>query len=238
MAFILRIICGIILKRNYNNNFKMIKKFKKINTKNKGALLLELLIVVSLLGIIIFIGTDAVFLSMKSSEASRERDVGSTLANESLEAVRSIVEENWQNIYVLEKGSVHYYTTQTNNKWVILPVAGVPANETVTFNNKSYTRYVTINNVSRDNATGSILDEYSASFDDPSTQKVSVVVISPEGYNTTISGYFFRWKNKICNQATWATGGSGNTVTNCSNASTYDTKDEKIDIVDGTLKLK
>ncbi len=208
-----------------------------MNTKIKGALLLELLIVVSILGIIIFTGANAVFLSMKSSEASRERDVGSTLANETLQAVRSVIEENWQNVYSLQKNDTHYFTSQSNNKWIISPVS-VSTDETVFFNNKNYTRYITVSNVSRNALDNSIEDTYTALLDDPSTQKVSVTVISPEGYNTNTSAYFFRWKNKICDQASWVTGGSGDNVTTCSGSSSYDTIDTGVDVTGGVIKLK
>ena len=208
-------------------------KIKKINTKKKGSLLLELLISMSLLGIIIFAGADAVYLSMKSSQASRERDVGTTLANESLEAVRAVSEEKWQNIYSLNKiNEQHYHVTQSEGKWII-----VSDNEIVNFNGKNYTRYVTISNVSRSPDSRNIEDIYISSNDDPSTQKVSVTVISPEGYNTTISGYFFRWKNMICNQTSWAEGQSGYLLKNCSDG-TYGEMDPFIIVNDdGKLQL-
>ena len=206
-------------------------KIKKINTKKKGSLLLELLISMSLLGIIIFAGADAVYLSMKSSQASRERDVGTTLANESLEAVRAVSEEKWQNIYGLEK-ETHYYATLSEGKWILLR-----GEETVNFNRKNYTRYVMISDVSRDADTRKIEDTYNSTNDDPSTQKVSVTVISPEGYNTAIFGYFFRWKNMICNQTSWAEGQSGYLLKNCSDG-TYGEMDPFIIVNDdGKLQL-
>lgn len=208
----------------------------KINKKQNGSLLLELLIAISLLCIIVFMGANAVFLSMKSNEASRDRDVGSTLANESLEAVRAVTEENWQNIYSLSKDGTHYIVIQREGKWVVESV-GNATDENITFNNKIYRRYIIIENVSRD-TDYKIETAYNALKDDPSTQKVSVVVISPTGDETLISGYFFRWKNLICNQSNWVTGGSGNEAKGCSSTTFYDVKDETIDNEGGVLKLQ
>ena len=209
----------------------MIIKLKKIKKQSEGSLLLELLISMSLLAIIIFVGANAVFLSIKSSDVSRERDVDNTLASETLEGMRSIAEENWQNIYSLTKSNGHYYPTQSGGKWII-----AVGDETVNFNGKNYTRYITINNVSRDSFTHNIQNTYSSTYDDPSTQKVSVTVSSPNGSPLTIYEYFFRWKNKICNQNSWATGGSGATPKVCPDT-TYDTKDNTIDLSTGAIKL-
>lgn len=208
-------------------------KIKKINRKQKGSLLLELLISMSILIVVILVGTNAVFLSMKSSEASRERDVVTTLANESLEVVQAVAEEDWQNIYSLVKNSQRYYPTLSGNRWILTTAV---ENETLVFNGKNYTRYVIISNTSRDNETRNIQDVYNSSFDDPSTQKVSVTVTSPEGYTITAYRYFFQWKNKICNQIGWVTPGSGNVPQTCPNTN-YDTKDEFIDTTGGILKL-
>ena len=211
----------------------MINKTKKINRKQKGSLLLELLISMSILIVIILVGTNAIFLSMKSNEASRERDVVTTLANQSLEAVQAVVEENWQNIYSLIKNTQHYYPTLSGNKWILTTAV---ENETLVFNGKNYKRFVVISNTSRNNDNRNIQDVYNSLYDDPSTQKVSVTVTSPEGYTITAYRYFFQWKNKICDQASWVTPGSGNTVKTCSD-STYDTKEEFINTTGGILKL-
>ena len=211
----------------------MINKTKKINRKQKGSLLLELLISMSILIVIILVGTNAIFLSMKSNEASRERDVVTTLANESLEAVQAVAEEDWQNIYSLVKDSQHYYPTLSANKWILTTTL---ADETLVFNGKNYKRYAIISNTSRDNTTRNIQDVYNSLYNDPSTQKVSVTVTSPEGYTITAYRYFFQWKNKICDQTSWVTPGSSNEVKTCPDT-TYDTKDNSINTTGGILKL-
>lgn len=188
----------------------MINKFQKTyNKKNKGALLFELLIVISLLAIILSVGANAVFLSMRSNKTSGERDVASAIASESLEAVRAVAEEDWKNLYNLDKGiNYKYYPIDTSGKWE-LALSTTSSELEVTMNSIVYTRYVIVENVSRENDTRSIQGSYSSSNNDPSTQKVTVSVSWTGGNPITISEYFFRWKNKTEVQSDWSGGGNG-----------------------------
>lgn len=209
----------------------MINKFQKKHKQNKGALLLELLVVISLLAIILTVGANGVFLSMRSNKVSGERDVASGLASESIEAVRATTEEDWQNIYGLTKSSGHYYPAQSSGKWILTSGDG-----TVTLNGIDYTRYVTIDNVSRDATTRNVQDTYSNTDDDPSTQKVTATVSWTGGVPVVMSEYFFRWKNMICNQTDWS-GGVGSGTKNCPD-NTYGSQDGNLDTSGGQLKLQ
>lgn len=211
---------------------KNIKKINKDAPINKGSLLLELLIVISLIAIILSVSANAMFLSMRSNKHSGERDTASALASEALEAVRAATEEDWQNIYLLTKNS-QYHPVVLSNKWTL----NNTSSEQIIMNGTSYTRYITVDNVSRDPGTRNIQINYSSTEDDPSTQKVTAVVSWSGGVPVSISEYFFRWKNKVCDQSGWATGGTGNTVKNCGDT-TYDTKDAEVDITGGVLKLQ
>ena len=233
---------NIIIIPVYVLNKKLKIKFNKVKISNLkrningGALLFELLIVISLLAIILFFGANAIFLSMKSNSISGERDHAYLLANESLEAARSITEENWQNIYSLSKDSTHYQTVQSGGKWVFSV-----GDETIVFNNVTYTRYVTIDSVSRDNTTRNILGSYSSIYDDPNTQKITVNVSWTNSTPVTESGYLFRWKNKICLQTVWTTQTTPtDTSVSCNPTPTtnYFSKDAGIDTsVSGQLGL-
>jgi type II secretory pathway pseudopilin PulG len=202
-------------------------KIKKEQRGQRGALLLELLVVIALLAVILSFSANAVFLSLRSNKISGERGVGNTLATESLEAVRGVSEENWQNIYGLTKSSQHYKTTVSGTKWIL-----ATGDETITLNNTTYTRYLTINNVSRDSSTRNIETSYVGADDDPGTQKITVTVSWPGGDPIVVSEYFFRWKNIVCAQNAWVTAGTGNTVELCGDA-TYDTKDAQISVTGG-----
>jgi len=170
-----------------------------------------------------------VYVSLQSGKVSGERDIAVGLASEALEAVRGASEEKWQNIYDLTKNS-HYKTVQSSNKWTLSP-----GDETIAINNASYTRYVVIENVSRD--AGTRLIDTGTNYD-PSTQKVTVTVSWPYADPVVMTDYFLRWRNKVCNQTDWS-GGAGSGVKNCPNTS-YDSISPAgvIDTVGGTLKLQ
>lgn len=209
----------------------MFINFKKQNSKQKGSLLFEMLIVISLVAILISVGANAVFLSMRSNKASGERDTANGLASIALESVRSIAEENWLNIYGLTKSGQRYYPSEVDGKWVL-----IEGDEIININDISYTRYLTIDNVSRDLTTKDIESEYILGNDDPSTQKATVVVSWSQGSPVVISEYFYRWRNKICPQTEWTTPESGSNVENC-NTISYDEKESTIDTSAGSLKL-
>lgn len=200
---------------------------------NRGGLLLELLIVIALLALILSVGAQGVYVSLQSSKVSGDRDTASALASEALEAVRGVAEEKWQNIYLLSKGTQHYKVVRSGNAWTL-----ALGDETIVLNNVTYTRYVVIDDVSRDLATRLVEGSYTASNDDPSTQKVTVYVTWGSNDSFSVSDYFFRWKNKICNQTDWS-GGVGSGVKNCPDT-TYESISPggTLNTSGGTLKLQ
>ena len=222
------------------------------STPKRGAFLLEILIVIALLGVILGVSAQAVFVSLQSGKISGERDAAVGLASEELEAVRGITEENWQNIYTLTKGSAQYYSVQSGTKW-----ATSTASEVIALNNATYTRYFVVQNVCRDATAGSrlvtgVTDSSGAGTTcttstgdfDPSTEKVIVTVSWPNADPVVISEYFFRWKNKTCAQVDWSGGATTPTdntvpVANCTSSTVYFTADSSIATsTPGQLQLK
>ncbi len=209
------------------------------SVRTRGAFLLELLIVIALLGIILGVGTQAVYVSLQSGKISGERYVAIGLASESLEAVRGFTEENWQNIYALTKG-YQYQTVKSGSKW-----ATSTAIETIALNKVTYTRYFIVENVSRDSTVDRKIEStYSSVSDDPSTQKVTVTVSWIGADPVTISEYFVRWKNNTCAQTNWVGGvtspaDSTVPVANCTISTVYFTSDNTIATsTAGQLELK
>lgn len=205
--------------------------------KNRGALLIELLIVVSLLAVILSIGSQSVFVSMQGGKISGENDAALNLAAEALEAVRSVAYEKWQDVYELTKVTQHYYPTLLGEKWVIVNTG----EEVIELNNASYSRYIVVENVCRDNTTRSITGVEPCapgSLSDPSTQHVQATVSWMNAEPITLSEYVFRWRNQICNQTDWS-GGAGSGVKTCPNTN-YDSISPSgtIDTSGGTLKLQ
>ncbi len=200
-------------------------KFKIPYSTQRGALLMELLIVISLLAIILGVGTQAVYVSLQSGKIAGERDTAIGLASETLEMTRAVVEENWQNIHTLKGGS-EFQIVMSDNRLAVSTTT-----ETIALNNAIYTRYFVVENVSRDPSTRMIEINYNAANDDPSTLKVTVTVKRTGAETVTISEYFVRWRNKTCAQ-TWNTGGPGNATTTCSTTSN-DTMDSTMSTTTG-----
>jgi type II secretory pathway pseudopilin PulG len=177
----------------------------KTNTTYRGSLLIEILIAISILAIVLVVSSQALFVNLRSNKSSSETDTASALAVESLEAIRSVADEKWQNIYYLSKGIPNYYVSATStSNWVV-----ATGTEVISLNSVNYTRVISISNVSRDQTPGSRLIEssYNAANDDPSTQLVTVDVTWPNG-SYTINQYLYRWKNSVCAQTDWLASGS------------------------------
>ena len=194
----------------------------QVSELNRGALLIEILITISILAVILSLGAQSSFVSLRASKSASEKDGALNLAIETMEAVRSAAEEKWQNLYDLTKGSAnHHYPSQSSGKWII----SNNGDEVLTINDTIYARYFIVDNMSRDVSTRAIENTYNSANDDPSTQKVTVFVTTNWATSTavTFSQYFSRWRNKVCNQTAWTTGGSGNSVKTCPDTN-YDTK--------------
>lgn len=182
----------------------------KNNLKKSGSLLLELLIVIGVVAIIVPLVAQIIVSSLNMNKWTVENNVASNLADEELKTIDNVSFEKWQNIYgKIKLSTAHYYTVKSGGAWSLSL-----GDESVNVNNINYTRYFTISNVCRDDASKTIIIStstspcISGSSDDPSTQKVTVTVTWPNG---TLSKdyYLTRWRNKICNQTSWSGTGSG-----------------------------
>jgi type II secretory pathway pseudopilin PulG len=174
-----------------------------------GSLLVEILIAVSIFAIIAAIGAQALFVSVRSNVAASQKGSGAQLLSELVQGARAASEEHWQNLYGLTKSSARYHPEIQNGEWVI-----VPGEEMVTLGTTRYARYFTVDNVSRDLVTRDIESTYAVANDDPATQKVMAVVVASSTEPLSISEYFFRWRNKTCNQTSWS-GGAGSGIKSC-----------------------
>lgn len=187
---------------------------QNIKHQQKGALLLEILVVTAILGVILSLGAQMIYVSLQSNKIAGDRDVAIGILNETIEAVRSIGDEQWSNIYSLTKPTQHYYPKQSGGKWVT-----TSGDEVVTMNGILYTRYFAVSNVNRCNDTSrGIASSTSCSpsnnySDDPSTQKVTVTVSWSGSEPISQTEYLLRWRNKVTAQTSW-TGSGGESGTN------------------------
>jgi type II secretory pathway pseudopilin PulG len=175
--------------------------------KNKGQLLLEILVVIGVMSMIIGLGSQMIIVSMRSSKAANERNVAIGLIEEIFESSRIIAAEKWQNISSANKGSDNHYHPQ------IHPASGgwgiASGDEQIAINGLVYTRYFFIDNVSRDPSTRNVEETYNILNDDPSTQKITAYVGWADGAETiSFDEYLTRWMNKIACQTAWNGGGT------------------------------
>jgi len=170
----------------------------------KGALLIEILVALSIFTVLAAIAAQSLYVSTRGGVIATQKEVGIHLLKELMEGARAATDTSWQNLYGLTKVSGHYsVATSSANAWVF-----TTGDESLTLNGLLYTRYITVANVSRDPSTRAIETVYNAAHDDPSTQFVTAIVSWPGGTPLSVNEYFFRWRNTVCAQTTWSTGGS------------------------------
>ncbi len=190
----------------------------------KGVSLIEALIGVVVGGILIASGVGLINVALKSTLQNKYLQSASFLGSELISKVSVYADRRWYcppgctvesggtpanyGIYNLTKGSGNnYYLDPVKSpfEWVV-PVS--PAiGETVTVpavGGIPYTRYFYVENVFRDTTTGNIVT--SGGTEDPSTQKVTAVVVWPGGGQIQNVKYLTRNRNEVVQQTDWSGG--------------------------------
>lgn len=173
---------------------------KQINDNQKGQVLFEILLAVAVLVGVVAVSVQLSQVSLQSAKTAGERTQGTNLAREGFEAARAISAENWVDFYNITKGN-QYHPEVQSGKWVL-----VSGSENITIGGETYTRYLVIDNVSRDPSTRDIESNYNSANDDPSTQKLTVTVEKADAPTITYSEYITRWKNASPVQQSWQDG--------------------------------
>lgn len=206
----------------------------------KGFSLFEILIAIAVFAVVGMAATQIITVSFMTDRAGGMRTVATELAQEAIDAAESAATEKWQNIYGTSKGEANTYRPSHaaadcgSVKWCL-----VSGQDSISANNVTYTRYLYIENVSR-NGAGDIVA--SGGTDDPSTQKATAVAAWSDGSataTTTLSRYFSRGRNAAAAQTQWVSGGtapgSGETGTFGTDFAAQSNAD--ITSVPGSLKL-
>lgn len=115
---------------------------KFVYAKN-GFGLVEVVIVTAIITTALFAFSQAGILSLRLLQTERENLEASLLAQEGIEAVRSVRDESWSSNIATLQNNVAYYPVLQNEKWVFATTS--PG----TINGK-YTRYILFNQVYRD----------------------------------------------------------------------------------------
>lgn len=218
-------------------------KISNLLKADEGFSLFEILIAISVFAVVSVVASQMIGASLGISTTSGRKTVAVGFAREAIEATQAIVTEKWHNIYNLNKGSSNkYYPTNTvaacgAAKWCL--VAG---EETITANDLTYKRYLYIENIAR-NTSGNIVS--SGGADDPSTQKITIVVswhdsAGAELGSVTMSDYFTRARNAVASQTSWTSGGSAPGSGETGNfGSGFSSQDGNIDTssIPGSIKL-
>ncbi len=191
--------------------------------KEKGIVLLEILVAIAVAVILIILGTQLLAGSLVSNKKTAETDIASRLLEESVEAVKNSTNENWLNLYNLTAGvSNLYYPQISSGKWVLTSGTENIALNSTTYSRSFYLQYTCRNQSTKaitgvtdssGTATGGSACTGSGGTFDPSTLKVTYSVSWPNNDAVTSSDYITRWGNKACNQTDWSSGVSGTTST-------------------------
>lgn len=231
---------------------------------SKGQLLIEMLIAIMVAAVIVIAVSNLFFVNMKEGKFTENRFDALMLAQEGMEAVNSVAESSWHNIYLPpmgsgskdDKGDSFVYCLKNDaSSWSL---TNVLSDCEILNNGIAYTRKIIISNANRDN--GNISE--SSGTDDPSTQKVKIIISYGGGKDVSLEEYITRWKNRILKQDSWASTAPTNqaqcesllgtwdvsrsiciaSLTNPANESGWDSLEEiesaKIDTGAGALKFK
>lgn len=162
----------------------------------RGQSLIELLVAIGVASLFITGVTGIVEVALRSSVVGRESQSASYLGQELLDAVTVISNSNWSAIASIAVASS-----------IIPPSSVVAAPELVTVNSVQYTRFFTVERISRD-ANGDFVEPYDVNFDDPSTKRVTVTISWPGANPLTFTKLITRHQNVAFVQTDWF-GGDG-----------------------------
>ncbi|OIP24799.1 hypothetical protein AUK11_02490 [bacterium CG2_30_37_16] len=185
-------------------------------SNNRGSLLLEALISITLLSVILISVSSAVLASIRSTALAGNITQATALAQEGIEGTKAILTNKWQDIYkplgTGNKGNLFpYHPIISSGYWNL-----ASGSESITLGNLNYIREIFIYDVFRNQRGGVgaivenaiVQDPKQNIWEDPSTQMVTVKITFPHGSPIYLSQYFSRWQNVIFTQNDWS-GGSG-----------------------------
>ncbi len=135
------------------------------NKKNKGSMLIEVIVATALISILMLALVSVAQKSLDLSERSLKQVQASFLLEEGVEAVKTVRDNSWTNISSIATGSNRYLSFDTStNTWSL---SSTPS----TIDNV-FTRTIVVDAVSRDSTD----DIASSGTVDPNTKKVTVNV--------------------------------------------------------------
>jgi len=168
--------------------------------QNSGQSLMEIIIGMAVATIFIGASVGAISLILRSNYDVRTTQIADSLTQEYLNALQTVSEKNWHDIYDLNgKGSSsQFYLIASGTTFAILSSA-----TTTIMEEKSFTRYFSVENVNRD-GSGNIVE--TGGNEDPSTQKITATIDWEGGRSLDKTQYLTRSRNLIFRQTDWSGG--------------------------------
>ncbi len=184
-------------------------------SSRSGQSLMEIIIAIAVGAILIGAATTVIAPILRSNLETRNVQIATSFAQEYLDNLQNLTESSWFNIYnpPASKGpSSQFYLRATSTTYEVLSGA-----TSTIIEGRTFTRYFSIENTSRDlcgasdittNATTSCASGPGSTgvADDPSTQKITVIVSWPEGRSISRSQYLTRSRNKVFVPSDWSAG--------------------------------
>ena len=192
---------------------------------NRAQSLIEIIIGISIAGILVGGATTAIALILRSNFDAKTTQTASFLASEYLDNIGSIAESNWLKIYCPPDGdcpsskgiTFPFYLNLSGTSYSIIKSATINDVATTTIEGRIFERYFYVENVNRDSCgSGNITAEVTTSCaaigdsgvaEDPSTQKITVKVNWEGGRSVSKIRYLTRSRNFSVIQSDWSSGG-------------------------------
>lgn len=204
---------------------------------NRGQSLVEMIIGISLGVVFMGIAAGSVTFILRNNLEARTSQIAASLAQEYLDGVSVVSESNWLAVYnpPTAKGPTsQFYLNISGSNYVIIGGATSTAVE-----NRSFTRYFSIENVNRENCgTGNVIASGASGScainfpgvstdinEDPSTQKIIATVEWDGGQRKiSLTKYLTRSRSAIFLQTSWANGSGQENFATSSGITTINNK--------------
>ncbi|MEK7635534.1 MAG: prepilin-type N-terminal cleavage/methylation domain-containing protein [Patescibacteria group bacterium] len=195
---------------------------KQFLNRISGQSLIELIIALTIGGIFITAATSAIYLVLRNSLEVRMNQIASFLAQEYFDNINAISQSRWLEIYCPPSGVCPGNPKGSNSQFHLIAssttyVLEAGASSTV-IEGENFTRYFSIENINRDScgignitnaATSTSCSVWPSSgevLEDPSTQKVTIIINWKNNGSLVRSVYLTRNRNFNFKQSDWSDG--------------------------------
>jgi len=177
-----------------------------MDKRRNGQSLVEILVAISIGGLILGSAVIAITVTLRSNLQSKSVRTASFLLQEMMDNTRSISEGDWHKLYGATMPTPPHKGPETRyHADASLNIAS--GAETVAVNGITYTRHFSIEKVERDPAVGiggPIVTDGGSGLEDPSTQKVTGYVTWPGGATLSALEYLTRFSNRVDRITDWS----------------------------------